>query len=158
MTQAGLEIKEIVERDDWACHWGDKAMREVFPLRKSGDGIAYIDGAEAAHLSRVLRMGPGIAWFWQTRAWSMRGGVDSCRQRGGSGQDGRREPAQGAEGAFTLCAAYMKADKMELIAQKATERGVSRFQPFFSSRCVKQPAGKLRKRRWSAWREFPGRR
>ena len=43
---------------------------------------------------------------------------------------------------ITLCAAYMKADKMEFIAQKATELGVSRFQPFFSGRCVKMPEGK----------------
>ena len=33
-------------------------MRRFFP-REIRDGIAYIDGAEAAHLSRVLRMGPG---------------------------------------------------------------------------------------------------
>ncbi|MBQ9941538.1 MAG: 16S rRNA (uracil(1498)-N(3))-methyltransferase, partial [Christensenellaceae bacterium] len=40
-----------------------------------------------------------------------------------------------------LFLAYMKADKMEWVAQKATELGVSAFCPFISSRCVKVPVG-----------------
>lgn len=48
---------------------------------------------------------------------------------------------------ITLAQACLKSDKMELIFQKATELGVSKILPFFSSRTVpKDPGAKLE--RW----------
>ena len=43
---------------------------------------------------------------------------------------------------ITLYLAYMKSDKMEIVAQKAVELGVSALRPFISSRCVKVPEEK----------------
>lgn len=39
----------------------------------------------------------------------------------------------------TLCMAYPKGDKLEVVIQKAVELGASRIIPFESSRCIKRP-------------------
>lgn len=117
-------------------------MRRFFP-REIRDGIAYIDGAEAAHLSRVLRMGPGDRVVLADQGMEHEAELTAVGKEEAQARILETRACPGEPRAhITLCAAYMKADKMELIAQKATELGVSRFQPFFSSRCVKQPAGK----------------
>lgn len=40
---------------------------------------------------------------------------------------------------ITLCMAYPKGDKLETVIQKAVELGASRIIPFESSRCIKRP-------------------
>ena len=40
---------------------------------------------------------------------------------------------------ITLCMAYPKGDKLEVVVQKAVELGATRIIPFESSRCIKRP-------------------
>ncbi len=40
---------------------------------------------------------------------------------------------------ITLCMAYPKGDKLEIVVQKAVELGATRIIPFESSRCIKRP-------------------
>ncbi len=40
---------------------------------------------------------------------------------------------------ITLCMAYPKGDKLEVVIQKAVELGATRIIPFESSRCIKRP-------------------
>ena len=40
---------------------------------------------------------------------------------------------------ITLCMAYPKGDKLEMVIQKAVELGACRIVPFESSRCIKRP-------------------
>ncbi|HNZ15803.1 MAG: 16S rRNA (uracil(1498)-N(3))-methyltransferase [Anaerolineaceae bacterium] len=49
-------------------------------------------------------------------------------------QPGRAEPSVG----LRLCYSLTKRDKIEMILQKTTEIGVTRFQPYFSSRSLVQ--------------------
>ena len=60
-------------------------------------------------------------------------------KRAGSGEPSVR---------VTLYQAMPKSDKLELIVQKAVERGVSEIVPVLTSRCVSRPDGKsFRKKR-----------
>ena len=50
---------------------------------------------------------------------------------------------------IALFMAYPKADKLEVVTQKAVELGASRIIPFESSRCIKRPkAEKAEKSLW----------
>ena len=107
-----------------------------------GDNSIYIDGDDARHIARSLRMAVG----------------DSVTVSDGEGNeysavltrirddrvDARitesyRSPAEPPV-SITLFMAYPKGDKLETVIQKAVELGASRIVPFESSRCVKRPS------------------
>ena len=104
------------------------------------EGQAVLLGSEAEHFCRVLRMGPG-----ETFLAAYEGKELLCRALTVQKDKvlaeilERRECLGEPAIAITLYVAYMKADKMELILQKAVELGISCFAPFVSSRCVKRP-------------------
>lgn len=118
-----------------------------------GDGTFTIEGSDAHHLLNVLRARPGDP---VTAA-----GPDGTEYRGSIAgiiegtvtveieKAGRpsREPAV----AITLVQSLLKGDGFDLVLQKGTEAGVSRFVPLISSRTVvKIPPERLprRRRRW----------
>ena len=128
-------------------------MPRFFIQARPVDGFLAIEGEDAHHISRVLRMKPGDEVTLCDSA-----GADfdciiedaspslvRCRVRGEFASAG--EPS-----AFiTLFMALPKADKMEFIIQKSVELGASRIVPFLSARCVSRPnAAALRKKteRW----------
>ena len=100
-----------------------------------------ISGADAHHIARSLRMAEG----------------DEVVVCNGEGEEFRctltrirdeeciceiiEELESGAEPPvkITLCMAYPKGDKLEVVIQKAVELGVSHIIPFESSRCIKRP-------------------
>ena len=107
------------------------------------DGFCFIDGDDARHIARSLRMAVG----------------DEITVSNGEGteytatlekiRDERVEARLGAERPspteppvkITLFMAYPKGDKLETVVQKAVELGVWRVVPFESSRCIKRPSG-----------------
>lgn len=108
---------------------------------KISEDIIIIDGQDAHHIARSLRMAEG----------------DETVVCDGEGKEYRcslirirdeecicqiiEEMSSGAEPPveITLCMAYPKGDKLEVVIQKAVELGVSRVIPFESSRCIKRP-------------------
>lgn len=126
-------------------------MPRFFIEAEPVDGLLTIEGADARHIARVLRMGPGESLVLCNGA-----GVDFdcvieqagaerilCRVRGQS--PSASEPRT----EVTLYMALPKADKMELVIQKTIELGVSRIVPFSSARCVARPDASGRKAlRW----------
>ncbi len=120
------------------------------------DGMLSIEGEDAGHIIRVLRMGPGDSVLLCDSAGmdydciieETRPGLVRCRVCGQSPSAG--EPS--AE--VTLYMALPKADKLELIVQKAVELGVSRVVPFLGARCVSRPDEKSQRRKTERWRRI----
>ena len=116
-------------------------MRRFFAQEFDGKNVKIGD-SEATHIAKVLRMQPGekIVVPWEGRELVCvleRVNREVCIARVEQERPCPAEPKM----RITLYQAYMKANKMEWIAQKATELGVSAYVPFLSSRCVRQPAG-----------------
>ena len=121
-------------------------MRRFFPDRIE-DGVEYFSAQESKHIARVLRMESGqkiIApegrgeWICELdEVTSERCTARTIEFRGCDAEPRKK---------LTLYMAYTKSDKMELVAQKCVELGVSAFAPFISSRCVKVPDEKSAER------------
>lgn len=105
------------------------------------DKTIYINGADAHHIARSLRMAEGD----EVVVCDGCGGEFLCKlQRIRDEEclcDIVNSIDSGAEPKIfiTLCMAYPKGDKLETVIQKAVELGVCRIIPFESSRCIKRP-------------------
>ena len=115
-----------------------------------------INGEDARHIAKTLRMGPGE-------------GVTLCD---GQGKDYACEIERITDNAVILCVqavaqntsepsvhltlyqALPKGDKMEMIIQKAVELGVSRVIPVLTSRCVSRPDDKSAKKKIERWQKI----
>ncbi len=105
------------------------------------DGIAYIEGEDARHIARSLRMAVGD----ELTVSDAQGMEYACRLTKIRDErceleilSSRRSLAESPV-SITLFMAYPKSDKLELVIQKAAELGASRVVPFESSRCIKRP-------------------
>ena len=115
-------------------------MRRFFvPSGAIADGVVRIVGRDARHIVRALRMGPGdrlsivdgsgreyIARIMRIAQASVIAVIEEER---GSGPGEPRVPLALAQG-------IPKLDKMDLIVQKCTEIGVSRFLPVLAERSI----------------------
>lgn len=114
-------------------------MRRFFADEWDGS-TALIRGSEASHMARVLRMAPGeeiiIPCQGEERICEL---IVVSSELVKAKEKARRQCAADPQKKITLYQAYMKSDKMEWIAQKAVELGISEMVPFISSRCVKVP-------------------
>ena len=104
------------------------------------DGVATIEGNNAFHIARSLRMAVGDEIYisdgegkeYLARLTKIRDEectADILEERASS------EPDM----SITLYMAYPKGDKLETVIQKAVELGATRIVPFESSRCIKRP-------------------
>jgi 16S rRNA (uracil1498-N3)-methyltransferase len=108
---------------------------------KIRENIIIIDGADAHHIARSLRMAEGDEAIvcdgegteYLTRLVRIRD--EECQCEIIERLDSETEPPVN----ITLCMAYPKGDKLEVVIQKAVELGASRIIPFESSRCIKRP-------------------
>lgn len=112
-----------------------------------------VRGEDARHIARVLRMQPG-----ETLTVCDGLGTDYECVLGQAAPDAvtarvvRAYPSAGEPGVrVTLYMALPKADKMELIVQKATELGVAEIAPFVSSRCVSRPDAQSLHKKCARW-------
>lgn len=108
---------------------------------KISEDRIIIEGSDAHHIARSLRMAEGDEIVvcdgeggeYQCRLVRIRDEECQCQiiERLCTNTESPIE--------ITLCMAYPKGDKLEMIIQKAVELGVGRIIPFESSRCIKRP-------------------
>lgn len=116
-------------------------MPRFFSLEKANEGIIILTGEDAKHIAKSLRMeqgeklvvcnGQGIDYLCEIL--SIDGNTVSVKVN-------EEVPSKGeANVKVTLYMSLPKSDKMELIAQKATELGVYEIIPVLTSRCISRP-------------------
>ena len=117
-----------------------------FAARIEGDA-AFLEGADANHLARVLRARPGDAVLLCDGAGTDCDAVvesadpDTVRLRITARRPCTAEPPF----AVTVFAGYPKQDKLETIIQKSVELGAAAVTPFFSRFCVAAPKNEDKK-------------
>jgi len=135
-----LRIPRIfIPRSDWA-----------------GLATAYVQGKDAAHLTRVLRLGPGAevlvldedGKLYRSRIASAAFGA--VRLEIFEQVEGQGEPPL----KVTLVQGLARGDKMDLVIQKATELGVSRIVPLVSERAVVRLEGTRIEKRVARWQKI----
>ena len=121
---------------------------------RSSDGVAYLTQDDLHHALTVLRLKTG------QHVEIIR---DSCRWEGEIVYTGNQDlfvriltplPSTEPSLSVTLFQGLPKADKMDLIIQKATELGVVRIVPVFMNRCVVRPEPKDMARKLDRWRKI----
>ena len=101
----------------------------------------HIDGTDAHHIARSLRMAEGD----EAIVCDGEGTEYRCTLTKIRDEECECEIIEalssGAESpvSITLCMAYPKGDKLEVVIQKAVELGCDLIIPFESSRCIKRP-------------------
>ena len=113
----------------------------------TGD-IARLAAEDARHAYRVLRMRPGDVLELYADGARYAAQIASIDESGASCRITAQLPSTEAQLRVTLYQGLPKADKMELIIQKAVELGAARIVPVAMSRCVVQlsPKDGARKR------------
>ena len=100
-----------------------------------------ISGADALHISRVLRMKIGE----KIEVCDLNGYDYECTIRTLSPESvefdvlDKHPSVSESNVSVTLYMAFPKSDKFELIVQKCVELGVDKIVPFISSRCIARP-------------------
>ncbi len=127
-------------------------MHRFYPdPSRGGDGPVYLTKEDAHHALKVLRLCEGDRVEILTEGGRWIAGIDTIRDEEVALR--KLEPLPSTEPALqvTLFQGLPKADKMDLIVQKATELGVARIVPLAMERSVTKiaPADSARKtERW----------
>lgn len=121
---------------------------------KSTAETAILTPEDARHASTVLRLNPGsrIEIILSGRRWEAE--IDSSLSHHVSARILAPLPSTEPSLSVTLFQGLPKADKMDLIVQKATELGVFRIVPVFMQRCVARPDPKDMSRKLERWRKI----
>lgn len=112
-----------------------------------------VEGADANHLRRVLRLAPGdsvVVFDGAGREFDAR--IDRFEDgRVWLRLAGRRTVSSESPLAITLVQGYLKEGKMDDLVRQATELGVTRFVPFFASRSIPRPSTDKLAARMARW-------
>ena len=118
------------------------------------EGLAYITGADVNHISHVLRMKPGEQFYVTD---GERQGKYLCALKSVSAEQVVCDIVQNITDTTELpCEIVLyqglpKADKMELIIQKAVELGVYSITPIEMKRCIVKLDDKKKKSKQTRW-------
>ncbi len=128
-------------------------QRYFVPPDRFRDGIVQIQGEDARHIVRVMRMGPGdriIAVDGQGRA--VRAVIrDATPDEVVAEAEETLSLDSEPRWDVTIAQSLPKGDKMELIIQKGTEIGACAFAPFQSERMIVQYDAKKEAKRLERW-------
>ena len=115
-----------------------------------------VSGEELEHMRRVLRLRPGDqVTLFDDQGWEHEGVIRVYTDEIGeveilsSFRPERESPLE-----ITLAQALGKGEKMDWVVEKATELGVRRIAPFFSSRTVPRLDRERLERRKSRWEKI----
>ncbi|WP_195542861.1 16S rRNA (uracil(1498)-N(3))-methyltransferase [Massiliimalia timonensis] len=130
-------------------------MPKFFCERKEGENL-YIEGEDAKHISRVLRMGPGETITVSCPdGFDYEGVLQSCGENLATAKITRSYPNQSEPSVkIILYQALPKGDKFDLITQKAVELGVTKIVPVLTKRCVSRPDEKAMKKKIARWQKI----
>lgn len=136
---------------------GFKTLRRFFIEKiDNRNGACLIKGAEARHITKVLRMGPGDVFIL------MDGQGDQYRVRIKSVNrydlsvsiEDKLPPRPSAPVRITIGQAVLKHKAMDMLVQKCSELGVDRIVPFFSERTSFGDAGDRLENKVRRWLEI----
>ena len=123
------------------------------PGRRDGNSL-FLSADDARHAVTVLRLKPGqhVELIMDQERWEAE--IISTDSRNVCVRLVSALPSTEAKLTITLFQGLPKADKMDLIVQKATELGVCRIVPVLMNRCVSRPEPKDFPRKLDRWRKI----
>ncbi len=118
-------------------------------------GVAYINGADAAHL-RVLRVRKGEDLVvCDGNGTDYRCRITEVGAEGVQAEILETSPSQGEPTvACRVYAAFSKGDKMDAVVQKSVEIGAAGVVVFPSARCVSRPTGPALIKKQNRWQKI----
>ena len=119
-----------------------------------GPGRATLVGPAAAHVSRVLRLRAGDAvTLFNGDGWEYPGVIEALRgDRVDVDLQAQKPGLPDSPLAITLLQAVARAERMDLVVQKATELGVARIVPVLAERSVVRLDDRQAGRKLGHWR------
>lgn len=125
-------------------------MRRRFFVDRVRNGHAEIEGEEARHLTRVLRVEPGQRYEISDNLHVYLAEIETARKEHVVFRTLERLEAQPPAMRLTLFAALIKFDRLEWMIEKATELGVAEIVPIETARSERglERAAQKRLERW----------
>ena len=125
-------------------------MRRRFFVDEVRNGKAQIEGDEARHLTRVLRVEAGQRYEISDNRNVYLAEIETARKENVIFRTLEKLPAAAAPARFELYAALIKFDRFEWIVEKATELGVTEIVPIEATRSERglEKAAAKRVERW----------
>jgi len=123
---------------------------------KIEDGILRVEGDEVRHIRRVLRLRVGDDLIVFNGAGKEYEGTIIEERSSSVGIRVKRVLSSLSESPLeiVLAQSLLKGEKMDYLIQKATELGVKRILPFFSSRTIPLLEETRRSRRYQRWKRI----
>ena len=109
-------------------------MRRRFFVDEVRSGKAQIEGDEARHLTRVLRVEPGQRYEISDNRNVYLAEIETAHKENVVFRTLEKLPTSPASARFELYAALIKFDRFEWIVEKATELGVTEIVPIEATR------------------------
>jgi len=109
-------------------------VRRRFFVDEVRNGSAHIDGEEARHLTRVLRVEAGQRYEISDNRHVYLAEIETARKESVVFRTLEKLPAAPAAARIELYAALIKFDRFEWIVEKATELGVTEIVPVEAAR------------------------
>ena len=125
-------------------------MRRRFFVDEVRNGKAQIEGDEARHLTRVLRVEAGQRYEISDNRNVYLAEIETARKENVVFRTLEKLPTSPASARFELYAALIKFDRFEWIVEKATELGVTEIVPIEATRSERglEKAAAKRVERW----------
>lgn len=125
-------------------------MRRRFFVQEVRNGKAQIEGDEARHLTRVLRVEPGQRYEISDNHNVYLAEIETAHKENVVFRTLEKLPTSPASARFELYAALIKFDRFEWIVEKATELGVTEIVPIEATRSERglEKAATKRLERW----------
>jgi 16S rRNA (uracil1498-N3)-methyltransferase len=125
-------------------------MRRRFFVHEVRNGKAQIEGEEARHLTRVLRVEAGQRYEISDNRNVYLAEIETARKENVVFRTLEKLPAAPASARFELYASLIKFDRFEWIVEKATELGVTEIVPVEATRSERglEKAAAKRLERW----------
>ena len=126
-------------------------MRRRFFVGEVRNGQAHIEGDEAQHLTRVLRVEAGERYEISDNRSVYLAEVETARKQQVVFRTIEKLPPEPVGIRMTLCAALIKFDHFEWMIEKATELGVAEIVPVIATRS-ERGLDKTAPKRTERWR------
>jgi 16S rRNA (uracil1498-N3)-methyltransferase len=130
--------------------------RFYIPNPQIEEGLLKVKGSEVRHIRRVLRLKVGDTLVLFDGSGKEFEGiiVEESPSSVGIKVENILSPAKESPVEVTLAQSLLKGEKMEYLIQKATELGIKRIIPFFSSRSVPLLDKSKKLRRYHRWEKI----